>query len=109
MVAYKPDEYINSVLPAKFFECIATKKPFVVSGLSQVSEYDHIIYDVEGSENKLLNVVTNLLQTETTQVIDQRDKTSRSSTWEKRAGYILDTLESEIYEKKYTQEYECNL
>ncbi|MFA6582913.1 MAG: hypothetical protein WCS77_01335, partial [Elusimicrobiaceae bacterium] len=38
-IFYKKSPYIDGVIPAKFFECLATTKPLLVSGMEETKQY----------------------------------------------------------------------
>jgi teichuronic acid biosynthesis glycosyltransferase TuaH len=83
-IFYKDTPYIKAVLPAKFFECLAAKKPVLVSGLQEAKPYYHVVYDVYGSVNNALEIIKNLPRTETSSLVALRNKIAMEASWENR-------------------------
>lgn len=93
-IFYKDSSYIHGVIPAKFFECLATGKPVLVSGLEEVKPYLDIVYDVEGSVNKALNIIRKLPESETINRRIKRNKIAREADWLKRFKAFIEQIES---------------
>ena len=83
-IFYKNTPYIQGVIPAKFFECLATNKPVLVSGLEEVKPYLDVVYDVEGSVKKVLNIIKKLPETEINTLITKKNKIAIEADWSKR-------------------------
>jgi len=83
-IFYKDSPYIRGVIPAKFFECLATGKPLLVSGLSEAEPYLDIVYDVQGSEKKAFEIIQTLSETETPKRLSKRDKIAKEADWTRR-------------------------
>jgi glycosyltransferase involved in cell wall biosynthesis len=84
IIAYRSSEYMNGVFPAKFFECLATGKPLIVSGLPELKPYYDIIYDVESSGAKAVEVIKSLPFTETAERKIKRENVAKSADWSSR-------------------------
>lgn len=69
-ILYIKSDYINGVIPAKLFECIATGKPVLVSGLDETKPYNHVVYDIQGSSDRALEILSNLEKTHTPERIE---------------------------------------
>lgn len=57
LLPYAHSTHNESVLPAKLFECLATGKPAVVSGLAALGEYADLFYLCETREEFLTSIV----------------------------------------------------
>lgn len=88
-IFYKDSSYIRGVIPAKFFECLATGKPVLVSGLEEAKPYLDVVYDVEGSVRKALSIIRKLSETETVTRIKKKNKIAREADWSKRFSNFL--------------------
>lgn len=89
---YKNSSYIQGVIPAKFFECLATGKPVLVSGLKEVKPYLDIVYDVGGSVSKALNIIRKLPETETFNRLTKKNKIAREADWSKRFKTFIEQI-----------------
>ena len=81
---YNDTNYNKGIIPAKFFECLATKKPILISGLKETLPYSDIVYQIDGSIKKALQVIANLKYTESKDVLNKRDKIAKEADWPKR-------------------------
>lgn len=91
-IFYKNTSYIRGVIPAKFFECLATGKPVLVSGLEEVKPYLDIVYDVDGSVSQALNVIRKLSETETFNRLKKKNKIAREADWSKRFKAFIEHI-----------------
>ena len=77
---------------------MATCKPLLVSGLKEAKPYSNIIYDVNGSCETALEIISKLQRTESKKKIEQRRKIASEADWSKRydqfSNYINQTLNS---------------
>ena len=67
-IFYKNSPYVDGVIPAKFYECLATGKPLLVSGLRGLDDHLGTFYDVQGDTEKTLSVLAALTDTETADI-----------------------------------------
>jgi hypothetical protein len=92
---YVDTEYTQSVFPAKLFECIATCKPLLVSGLKEAIPYSNIVYDVGHSCEKAMEIISKLPQTETQAKIAERRQIASEADWVNRyAQFTMPIFES---------------
>jgi len=102
---YKDSPYIRGVLPAKFFECLATGKPLLVSGLKETTIlYSDVIYDVQGSLQNAIEIIQRLPQTETAERLLRRDVIAKDADWANRFHTVATLIEN-AYNQKYKNEY----
>ncbi len=100
LLAYKNSPYMRGVFPAKFFECLATGKPVLVSGLPETSPYGEIIYDIGGSAQKALDVIRSLRETETPLLLQKRDEIAKAADWQRRFEDFFVNLNDAWVEKR---------
>ncbi len=93
---YRPTAYMDGVLPAKFFECLATQKPILVSGLAEATNFANEIYDVGGSAPRTLEAIRNLPQYETSERLQFRRRVAEEADWAVRFAAFRDLLNSEF-------------
>jgi len=87
-----PGEFSKGVLPAKFFECMATGLPFLYSGLPEVSVHDRLVHDVKGSPERARAVLRSLSRTETPARVSARIALGRSADWGRRMREFVSQL-----------------
>lgn len=80
---YRPSEYINAVIPAKLFECLATKKPLLVSRLPEVQRYSDVVYTCS-SPQETMATIEHLPVTETPAKLARREDLGREADWSNR-------------------------
>ncbi len=81
---YKKSPYTKGVIPAKIFECLATGKPVLISGLEKDPIYSEYVYHFDGSRQAALEIIKNLHQTETREKIKNRRDAAKQADWQKR-------------------------
>ena len=89
IIAYKNTEYMKGVFPAKFYECLATGKPLLVSGLPELTPFYDVVYNIDGSGNKAIEVVNRLSETETPERIYKRNLIAQEADWSNRFETFL--------------------
>ena len=89
---YLDSPYIRGVLPAKFFESIATRKPLLVSGLREADPYLDIVYDVKGSPEIAMKIISRLGSTECEGKLLKKAKISKEADWSNRFTDFLNFL-----------------
>lgn len=94
---YKDSPYMQGVIPAKFFECIATGKPVLVSGLREATSYGNIVYNFNGRPEEAVRIIGHLPKTETPQRLAERDKIARDADWERRFSQFIESLNGNGY------------
>jgi len=83
-IFYKPSAYVDGILPAKFFECLATGKPLIVSGLKETAPYAAAVYDAAGDADQAAAFIQALPSTETRERRAARKAFADSADWERR-------------------------
>jgi len=83
-IFYKPSPYADGILPAKFFECLATGKPLIVSGLPETARFPEAVYDIDGDASKAMAIIDRLEETETEARRATRAAVAASADWSER-------------------------
>jgi len=83
-IFYKPSSYVRGIIPAKFFECLATGKPVFISGLPETNQYSEAVYNVDAGFDKVMEYLQNLSQLETEERRNVRSRVAREADWENR-------------------------
>lgn len=96
-IFYNPTYYVNGVIPAKIYECIATLKPVLTSGLENVSILGDAIYHCKEENVEL--VINNIAFTETEEVLNLRGEIAKSADWKNR--FLMLNKYFDIDEKLY--------
>ncbi len=91
-ILYVNSPYINAVLPAKFFECIATGKPLLVSGLPELKYYDDCVYNTENNPGKAITILQNLKTTHTDDRIKTQMEVGRKADFNIRYREMADKI-----------------
>ena len=85
-IFYKPSPYVHGIIPAKFFECLATGKPLFVSGLPETLAFGDIVYsfDSDSDPDRVIETAGNLGELETEQRQAARREVALSADWVER-------------------------
>jgi len=89
---YRKNRFNRGVIPAKLFECMATRKPVLVCGLPEMEYYQNAIYDFGGSEEEAVQIIEDLPETETSGRLAKRDEIARDADWSNRFKKFSDTI-----------------
>ncbi len=92
LIPYRESRLVQGIFPAKFFECLATGKPVVVSGIEEnIKDYLHLVYPVKSSD-ELVEVVRNISSTENEEKVKERMRVARENSWESRFERLLQLI-----------------
>jgi len=91
-IFYKKSPYIDGVIPAKFFECLATGKPLLVSGMDETKPYSNVVYECGNSFQTARNIIASLSRTETLKQLTLRQKLARTACWDNRYDELMAAL-----------------
>lgn len=80
-ILYVRSDYIDGVIPAKIFECMATGKPILVSGLCELDRFSDILYNTGNSFEKAMELLEKMPETFPDRLEKQLD-TARSYDFE---------------------------
>lgn len=87
-IFYRETEFVRGKIPAKFFECLATQKPTLVSGLREADAYPESVYEIGGSAERAAEIIESLPDTETEDRLHQRRSIAQSADWEDRFDHF---------------------
>ncbi len=91
LLAYTDSDYMKGVIPAKIYECLATGKPLIVTGISSIDFMGEYVYFPEKGKD-ILDVIKKLPQTENANKIAERRNRGREAAWEKRTEELINNL-----------------
>ncbi len=91
-ILYINSPYIDAVLPAKFFECIATGKPLLISGLPELQYYKECVYDTEKDPDKALAIIEHLPVSQTEERINNQIEVGRKADFMIRYRIMADRI-----------------
>jgi hypothetical protein len=100
-ILYRRSDYIDGVIPAKFFECIATGKPVLVSGLQEAGYYSEYVYDTENKPEKALEIIRSLPSVHNHERMEAQFRLGKEADFSQRFRHIYQLMlqcKSEIRE-----------
>lgn len=89
---YRDTPYMKGVIPSKFFECMATGKPLLVSGLSEAEPYRHVVDIITGGVEEARQVINQLPKAETSTRRAQREQEALTADWQSRFEHFFNIL-----------------
>lgn len=92
LIAYRDNEYMRGVFPAKFFECLATGKPILYSGLRELDRYSDIVYNVAPGRSGISTVLAGLVDSENPGRIQARRDVAAAADWRLRCSRFAENL-----------------
>ena len=95
ILPYKLNDFTESVLPAKVFECLATGKPVVSTALPELEPYKEY-FIIAKSKEEFLSGLEDAINNDTQEKQHQRIVFARSNTWEDRFKSICEIMKYEI-------------
>ncbi len=95
-ILYKRSDYIDGVIPAKFFECIATGKPVLVSGLEEARPYSDCVYDTFNSPEKTLDIISKLNLTHDQKRVNRQFEVGKSADFDSRFDYLKGLIDDKL-------------
>ena len=90
-ILYHRTDYVSGVIPAKTFECLATLKPVVVSGLGNVDLLKNVLYTCDGTYRSFLDIINNKLVDHHSRIDESRD-IAKKSDWSYRFKLLNNRL-----------------
>lgn len=95
-IFYHETDFVRGKIPAKFFECLATEKPTLVSGLREADAYPECVYEIDGSAEKAARIIESLPETETEERRARRREVAKSADWSARFDHFSDVVMSDV-------------
>lgn len=106
-IFYKQSPYIDGVIPAKFFECLSTGKPILVSGLKEVSKYKDVVFEVEPTLSFVMSLINDLKNRYTQLHIEKQREIAKDADWSRRFNNLYSIIMSD-YQFDNNENYEIN-
>lgn len=104
LLPYLRTAFNEGLMPAKLFECLATGKPAVVSGLESLGEFDHLFYICD-SHDSFLRTITDSLS-EPPEIRQARIECAEENSYSRRIdeieSYFNQVLERSSFDKLST-------
>lgn len=97
-IFYNPTNYVSGVIPAKIFECLATAKPVIVSGLENIVSIKDAVYTI--TELSQLETVMNRISNEDNNVVAIRTSIAESADWTSRFKKLNQIMAFDVYGDK---------
>lgn len=91
-IFYRETDFVRGKIPAKFFECLATQKPTLVSGLREADAYPECVYEINGSAERAKEIIEALPETETEERLQTRRSVAESADWDNRFAHFSDVV-----------------
>lgn len=88
MIPYRITEHTKSVFPIKFFECLATGKPLVITPLPALKEY-HPYVEVGLSPSEFIDRIETVLRGDSCERRRERIELAKKNDWNMRIDSIL--------------------
>ncbi|MBU1087007.1 MAG: glycosyltransferase [Candidatus Omnitrophica bacterium] len=95
ILPYQLNDFTESVLPAKVFECLATGKPVVSTALPELKPYKQYFFIAEDKQEFLAGIEAGL-NNDSEEKKQQRMVFARSNTWEARFESICRILNHKL-------------
>lgn len=95
ILPYQLNEFTESVLPAKVFECLATGKPVVSTALPELKPYKEYFTIAENKEDFVLGI-ENALNNDSQEKKQQRIAFAKDNTWEERFKSICEIIKYKL-------------
>lgn len=81
LLPYKVNDFTKGIIPAKFFECLASGKPIVATPLPEFKEYSEIIFLTNGAD---LEEIRDYINSMSSARYDKQISLARTASWEQR-------------------------
>jgi hypothetical protein len=81
---YRESDYIRGVMPAKVFECLATGKPVITSGLAETVAFRPAVHVATGGLAEVLQIIDGLDLEGDTPLRAARLQFARAADWSER-------------------------
>lgn len=95
ILPYQLNDFTESVLPAKVFECLATGKPVVSTALPELKPYKQY-FSIAKNKQEFLAGIEAGLNNDSAEKKQQRIVFAKSNTWEQRFETICGIIENKL-------------
>ena len=83
-IFYLQSDYIDGVIPAKIYECLATMKPIIATGMGEMKALEGLVYQADNSFESVVKIIKKLPDTENESCRNKRKEVASEADWEKR-------------------------
>lgn len=87
-ILYRKSNYIDGVIPAKIYECLATMKPIIATGMGEMRALEGIVYQADNTTESVIRILDNLPNTETEECWKKRIELANEADWERRFSIL---------------------
>lgn len=91
-IFYRQSQYIDGVIPAKIYECLATMKPVIATGMGEMEALKGLVYQAENTIESVSGIISTLDNTETDECRNQRIKAASEADWKNRFKILNERL-----------------
>ena len=102
LLAYLGGPRTDGVMPAKFFECLATGKPLVTCGLPEAKRYGDCVTCVDGGPGDVLDALRRIRGLSSVELQERRRAVARRAGWDARFREFLGGWELEWRDRRTT-------
>jgi glycosyltransferase involved in cell wall biosynthesis len=95
ILPYQLNDFTESIMPAKVFECLATGKPVVSTALPELIAFKQH-YKIANSHEEFIKMVDESLKDDSQQSSNQRVEFARTNTWPERFKQVNQILEQAL-------------
>ncbi len=82
ILPYKLNKFTNAIIPAKFFECLATNMPIISTDMRATKKYHNLLYIINNNNFNICN--TKINKTITNKYLKVRDELLRKVSWKEK-------------------------
>ena len=92
IIPYIKNEFMNGVIPAKFFECLATGLPLFVTDIPSFREYSNLVTIID--KDNIVSCMSAYVDDENNRLL--RIQTAKENDWENKTQKVLDIINEHI-------------
>ena len=92
IIPYIKSEFMNGVIPAKFFECLATGLPLFVTDIPSFREYSNLVTIID--KDNIVSCMSAYVDDENNRLL--RIQTAKENDWENKTQKVLDIINEHV-------------
>ena len=82
ILPYMLNDFTSAIIPAKFFECLATNMPIISTSMKATKKYHHLLYLID--KNSLPINIKKLNDTVSTSNLKERNEIIKNKSWKEK-------------------------
>lgn len=94
-IFYQSTQYVRGVIPAKIYECMATKKPILTKGIYEMTSFQPAVYICE-NEAGIRLILQNISDSETQEIVELREALAENANWATRFKDLNKRMELDV-------------